>query len=276
MIVSSDWLFRRLGDPNIRIVDIRGRVEHTEPRYHSEPELYAKSHIPGSVFIDWTKDIVDLNDPVPVNIAPPEKFSELMAILGISNDTTVVAYDDHNRMFSGRLAWALRYYGNNKGLVLDGGFTGWVKEGKPIDSIFPKYEKKNFIAIPHPELKRNADEVQFRSSNTLLLDGRRPEVYAKGFIPGAINIPHTSLTDPETGKFLSKEELKVSFKNAGVDIDSLPEKIICYCNGGVSATVVVTALGILGIENIPVYDGSWNEWGKDEKRPKVQLPNFGS
>ncbi|PJZ79053.1 sulfurtransferase [Leptospira neocaledonica] len=271
MIVSSDWLFERLSDPNIRIVDIRGRVEHSEPRYHSEPELYLKSHIPGAVFIDWTKDIVDLNDSVPVNIAPPEKFSELMSTLGISNETVVVAYDDHNRMFSSRLAWALRYYGYNKGLILDGGFANWVKEGKPVDSNLPKYERKDFIAVPHPELKRNADQVQFRSSETLLLDGRRPEVYAKGFIPGAINIPHTSLTDPETGKFLSKEGLKNSFKKAGVDTDSLPKNIICYCNGGVSATVVVTALGILGIENIPVYDGSWNEWGKDEKRPKAQL-----
>ncbi|PKA15012.1 sulfurtransferase [Leptospira haakeii] len=271
MIVASDWLFEHLDNPNIRIVDIRGRVEHTEPRYHSEPELYAKSHIPGAVFIDWTKDIVDLEDTIPVNIASPEKFSELMSKLGISNDTIVVAYDDHNRMFSSRLAWALRYYGHTGGKILDGGFAGWVKEGKPIDSVIPEYQRKEFIAIPHPDLKRNADEVEFRSTDTLLLDGRRPEVYAKGFIPGAINVSHTSLTDPETGKFLSKEHLKESFKNAGVDIDSLPEKIICYCNGGVSATVVVTALGILGIENIPVYDGSWNEWGKDEKRPKSQL-----
>ncbi|TGM98563.1 rhodanese-like domain-containing protein [Leptospira dzoumogneensis] len=107
--------------------------------------------------------------------------------------------------------------------------------------------------------------------NYISLENFYEDLVAKGYIPCAINIPHTSLTDPKTGKFLSKEDLKLSFRNAGVDTDSLPEKIICYCNGGVSATVVVTALGILGIENIPVYDGSWNEWGKDENRPKSRL-----
>lgn len=268
MIVSSDWLFERLQDPNLRIVDIRGRVEATEPRYHAEPELYAEEHIPGAVFVDWTKDIVDLDDPVPVNIASPEKFSGLLEALGIGNNTIVVAYDDHNHMFAGRLIWALRYYGHENAKVLDGGFQNWKREGKPVDSVVPNWPKAKFIPSIHPERRVNADEVESRSTDTLLLDARRPEVFAKGHIPGAINLPHPTLTDPSTGKFLSIGSLKQSLRNAGIDPDRLPEKIISYCNGGASATVVLTALALLGREDIPLYDGSWNEWGKDPKRPK--------
>lgn len=268
MIVDSDWLLSHLDDPKVRIVDIRGRVEATEPRYHAEPELYALEHIPGAVFVDWTKDIVDLEDPVPVNIAGIRKFSDLMETLGIDNDTFVVAYDDHNTMFAGRLVWALRYYGHSKAAILDGGFQNWKREGKPVSSEIPRFAKTVFQAEPHPELKRSADDVQFRSTDTLLIDARRPEVFAKGHIPGAINLPHPTLTDSKTGKYLSLKELKESFRSAGLDPDRLPEKIISYCNGGASATVVLTALSLLGREDVPLYDGSWNEWGKDPKRPK--------
>ncbi|MGH7272624.1 MAG: rhodanese-like domain-containing protein, partial [Polyangiaceae bacterium] len=54
---------------------------------------------------------------------------------------------------------------------------------------------------------------------------------------------------------------------AGVDVASLPPKVITYCNGGISCTVVLNALRILGRDDVAVYDGSWNEWGNDPRRP---------
>ncbi|BDA78607.1 sulfurtransferase [Leptospira kobayashii] len=271
MIVSTDWLFSQLGNADVRIVDIRGRVETSEPRYHAEKDAYQKEHIPGAVFVDWTKDIVDLDDPVPVNIAPSKKFKSLMESLGIGENRLVVAYDDHNSMFAGRLAWALRYYGHENVKILDGGFRLWKLEGRPVNSEIPSYPKANFIPNIRTQLRLTADEVQFRSSDTLLIDARRPEVYANGFIPGAVNLPHPTLIDPETGKFHPVEQLKKAFADAGIDSEKLPQKIMLYCNGGASATVPLTALALLGRKDANLYDGSWNEWGKDPNRPKGKI-----
>jgi len=47
--------------------------------------------------------------------------------------------------------------------------------------------------------------------------------------------------------------------------ESTPE-VICYCNGGVSASYGLLALRVAGFNNGAVYDGSWKEWGNDESR----------
>ncbi|AOP33113.1 hypothetical protein A0128_04110 [Leptospira tipperaryensis] len=273
MIVTSSWLQDQFVNLNIRIVDVRGKVQDTQPRYVPLPEEYEAGHIPGAVFVDWTRDIVDLDDPVPVNVAGPEKFRTLMESLGIGDETFVVTYDDHNSMFAGRLAWALRYYGHDKVAVLDGGFKNWKLEGRMIETNVPAqtFPSAKFTPKIRKELRKTADEVQERSSDVLLIDGRKPEVYAKGFIPGAHNVPHPNLIDPVTGKFLPGEELKRAFQVAGIDVEHLPEKIIVYCNGGVSATVPLTALEILGKSDVSLYDGSWNEWGKDPLRAKKEI-----
>jgi len=93
-LVSTDWLESHLDDDDLRIVDMRGcvvtrplepGVEHAD--YRGAAEEYLAAHIPGAVYIDWTRDIVDLDDPVPAQVAPPERFAEAMAERGIGDRT---------------------------------------------------------------------------------------------------------------------------------------------------------------------------------------------
>ena len=42
----------------------------------------------------------------------------------------------------------------------------------------------------------------------------------------------------------------------------MSEKVVAYCNGGVTATAVLFALDRIGHQNTANYDGSWNEWGE--------------
>jgi thiosulfate/3-mercaptopyruvate sulfurtransferase len=43
--------------------------------------------------------------------------------------------------------------------------------------------------------------------------------------------------------------------------------VICYCGGGISATMDAFALTRLGHPSVAVYDGSMSEWSRDPSLP---------
>jgi thiosulfate/3-mercaptopyruvate sulfurtransferase len=279
VVVSTDWLATHLDDARVRVVDIRGEVRPpgSNPRYRPKREDYDAGHVPGAVFVDWTRDIVDPLDPVPAQIAQPGPFAAKMGELGVADDTVVVAYDDHDHMFAGRLSWALRYYGHDSVRILDGGWTRWVAEGRPTSRDVPAYPRATFTPRPRAALRKTAEDVarELGRPDVLLLDARpRPQYEGSataaaraGHIPGARNVPYASLVDQATGRFLEDDALERAFAEAGVDVGHLPPNIVVYCNGGVSCSVPLHALQMLGRSDVSVYDGSWNEWGNDDARP---------
>lgn len=279
ILVTTEWLSAHLHDPGVVVVDIRGKVlpPGSRPRYAPKRQDYDASHIPGAQFVDWTRDIVDPDDPVPVQLAQPGPFAAKMGELGIGDSTLVVAYDDYDHIFAGRLAWALRYYGHESVRILDGGFSRWVAEGRPTTPDIAARPAAMFTARARPELRRDAGQVAraLGRDDVLLIDARPPDQYAGtvtaaargGHIPGARNVPYAKLVDPQSGRFLPAAELARVFADAGIDVARLPEEVVVYCNGGVSCTVPQNALRLLGRDDVAVYDGSWNEWGNDEGRP---------
>ena len=48
-------------------------------------------------------------------------------------------------------------------------------------------------------------------------------------------------------------------------------RVICYCGGGISATMDALALTRLGHPAISVYDGSMTEWSRDPAMPSMIL-----
>jgi thiosulfate/3-mercaptopyruvate sulfurtransferase len=278
-LVSTAWLESNLRAPTLRIIDVRGEVlpPGNVPRYRAKAGDYAASHIPGARFLDWTRDIVDAEDRVPMQLASEKVFSEAMARVGVGDESVVVAYDDYNHIFAGRLAWALRYYGHEAAFVLDGGWSRWKAEGRPVSSEAPTSTSATFTARARPHFRRTAEEVSqaLGRPDVLMVDARAPDQYVgrssvarrSGHIPGARNVHYTKLIDASTGQFLHEAGLARAFAGAGVDVSHLPAEIIVYCNSGVSCTAVLNAFRLLGRDDVSVYDGSWNEWGNDEARP---------
>jgi thiosulfate/3-mercaptopyruvate sulfurtransferase len=43
--------------------------------------------------------------------------------------------------------------------------------------------------------------------------------------------------------------------------------VVASCGSGITASVVALALAEIGHRRAAVYDGSWSEWGADEKLP---------
>jgi thiosulfate/3-mercaptopyruvate sulfurtransferase len=275
LLVTTDWLFEHMNDPGVRIVDMRGSVATSQiapgveqADYRGARAEYLAAHIPGAVYIDWTADIIDPADPVPVQIAPPDLFAEAMAVRGIGDETRVIAVDHTGGQFATRLWWALSYFGHDNVRVLDGGWNRWVKEGRPVEAGEVNVERASFTPRARPGLRATAAQLAERlgrpSGDWTLVDARDAGQYTAarrrgprgGHIPGAINVPREVFIAPEGG-FLPLDEVR---RRAGEHGLSAERPIVAYCNGGVAATVVLFNLARLGFTDLANYDGSWNEW----------------
>jgi thiosulfate/3-mercaptopyruvate sulfurtransferase len=281
-LVETSWLAVHLHEQHLRVVDMRGYVRTVESdgvqeaAYVGAREEYEKAHIPGAVYIDWTSDIVDPEDPIEAQVAPAERFAEVMGRLGIGDQQLVVAYDAHPAsQFATRLWWALKYYGHEQVVVLNGGFPKWQRENLPLTDAIPVYPPATFTPVVRPELRATAEDVLalLGQQDVALVDARDKGQYTgaivrrpgrPGHIPGALNIPREELIDAATGTFRGNEELAQVFSAAHV---SPQQHVVAYCNGGVAATTVLFSLAMLGYPSLTNYDGSWNEWGKRQDLP---------
>src|SRR5438309_3788267 len=224
-LVETSWLAEHLNDPHIRIVDMRGYVRTVERngvqnvQYVGARDEYEQGHIPGAIYLDLSSDIVDLGDAVKAQVAPAERFAEVIGSLGIGDQHLVVAYDAHpSAQFATRLWWALNYYGHDQVVVLNGGFNKWQHEQLPLETTIPTYPPAIFTAVTQPQLRATANDVlsSLGQQGIVLIDARDRGQYTgklvrrhgrPGHIPGALNITREEVIDPATGTFRSNAEL---------------------------------------------------------------------
>src|SRR5205085_2872781 len=81
-----------------------------------------------------------------------------------------------------------------------------------------------------------------------------------GHIPGAKNVPWAKAVNPETGEFLSADQLRDLYEEkSGL---ARNDDVIVYCRIGERSSHTWFVLQyLLGYPNVRNYDGSWTEWG---------------
>lgn len=262
-IVSTEWIAENLENEDIRIVEVS-----------VEPGKFERGHVPGAVNLRWHTDLVD---PVKRDIISKENFEEMMSGLGIDNNTTVVLYGDNNNWFAAWGAWVFSMYGHEDVKIMDGGREKWEAENRPTTSRASSYSASNYqVANTQDDLRISISEVlDIAEGNAegVLVDIRSPQEYAgeviapegvqelairAGHIPGAVNIPWSTVVNPEDGTFRSAEELKEIYAEKGIDGT---KPVVTYCRIGERSSHSWFVLSrILGYDT-KNYDGSWTEYG---------------
>ena len=264
-LVGTEWLGGHLGEDGVKVVDASWYLptENRDPRAE-----YADGHPPGAVYFDIDA-ISDTTSPLPHMFPDAATFSAAVGELGIANGDHVICYDGGSMSAAGR-AWCMfRAFGHAKVQVLDGGAGKWRAEGRPWngDVIAPIHT--DYVARGSARGIRDMTDVLgvIERGGEQILDARAagrfagtvPEPRAgmrSGHMPGAFNLPYTDLLAAD-GTLLPAGELGEKFRACGID---LSRPIITSCGSGVSATVLLLGLEVLGRAGT-LYDGSWSEWG---------------
>jgi thiosulfate/3-mercaptopyruvate sulfurtransferase len=275
-LVDAAWLHAHLDDPNVRILEstVHLRREGDRMVRVSGRAEFDEGHIPSAQFADLIEALSDTTSPLAFTMPPADQFAREIGRLGVGDGHRVICYDRAQGMWATRLWWMFRAFGYDNVAVLNGGYRAWLAAGYPVETISRTPTPAVFTPRPRPELIASKQEVlaAIDDGAVCTINALAPEVHRgeagtyprRGRIPNSVNVPATSLFDPETGLIRPPAELKAAFDAIGA---MSRERVITYCGGGIAATLDAFALTLLGHPNVAVYDGSLTEWMADESLP---------
>ena len=169
----------------------------------------------------------------------------------------------------------LRAIGFDNAAILDGGFKNWQQQGHAISDAPCTYpETSPPLVNAGPQLLVDQDAVlsALDAPETSVVHALTIEQFSgegvhygrPGRITGSVCAPARSMTDPDTGLLMSSDEIRKIFSDADIAID---QPILCYCGGGIAATLDAFLLTLMGAEDVTVYDASLSEWSQDANLP---------
>lgn len=215
LLWSAEQLYRRLGDPNLVIIDVRPSA------------AYAQGWIPGAVHFDLFG--LSLNDTSPKPLAAfMWMIQHLFEQRGVSLDKTVVFYEDIAAVRAARGFWFLEYFGHTDVHVLDGGLKAWRAAGYPVTTEAPRVREAHFEPRVQAPLHISADDLHalLGSSDLALLDTRTDDEYLGksvraargGTIPGSVHLEWVNNLNAD-GTFKSAAALRAMYAAAGITTD---------------------------------------------------------
>jgi thiosulfate/3-mercaptopyruvate sulfurtransferase len=263
-LVEPEWVAAHVFDNNLRIVDMR-------------QSGYAEGHVASAVYVAPTA-IRDAKNP-PTFLPTPEAFAEMMLKLGIYDTTRVVVYDERGGIYAARLWWILNYFGHTNAALMNGGWTKWMAEKRPVTtevrSFYDIPAPGTFTPRPQPQWIATASDVvaSIEKPGVKIVDARTAaEIEGKdlrnikrgGFVPSSIPVYWEDLLEPQTRMFKSADDLKKIYADRGI----LPShEVIAYCQVGMRASVDLFALHLIGYDRLRNYYGAWEEWGNRDDLP---------
>ncbi len=276
-LITPDELAAIAGEADVRILDVTYFLDDADGA--TARRGYEEGHIPGARFVALG-GLADPESDLPMTLPPAEHFAHAMSAAGIGHADRIVLYDRSPLHSSARVWWLLTLFGAKSVSLLDGGLEAWRAAGQPVlvgpaDAIDAP---GLFVAQPDLSRVRSLREVRahVEAGDAQLVDARSPGRFAgaepeprpgvePGHIPGSRNLPYAKLFEPD-GRWKSPDAIAAAFAAAGVD-PTVP--MVGTCGSGITASVLAFGAERIGAM-MPVYDGSWTEWGSDPSTPKAK------
>jgi thiosulfate/3-mercaptopyruvate sulfurtransferase len=281
-LINTGELAALLGQPDLRVYDCTTYLDPA-PAGSDDPYIavpgrrtFEEAHIPGADFLDLQGEFSDQATRLRFMLAPQAQLEAAFGRHGLGGSARAVLYSIGSMMWATRFWWMLRALGFDGARVLDGGFDKWRAEGRPTESGPARgYPPATFTAAPRPGLFVDAQAVLAASGrpDTAIVNalgpqfhkGREPSRYGRpGRVPGSVNVPAATLVNAQAKDFTTLADAEAKFAAQGITRD---KRVICYCGGGISATIDLFLLQALGYPNLALYDGSMGEWAKNPALP---------
>ena len=267
-IVSVDWLFSNIDNPNLILFD--GTIQKVTDK---DSASKTTSYIKNAQFFDIKKEFSLVEAPFPNTMISAEEFQYKVRKLGVTNTSCIVVYDRYGYYSCARVWGMFRAMGFENIAVLDGGLPAWNDAGFPTQntekvpdsfgdftSNFNSSMIHNHVPVLEAIDKPNITIVDARGANRFYARVEEPRPGLRsGHIPNAKNIPYTSLLNGV--KMKSKSELQEIFSKVE------NEHLIFSCGSGITACVLALGADLAGVKRTSVYDGSWTEWGSLPELP---------
>ncbi|MBW8639985.1 sulfurtransferase [Hoeflea sp. WL0058] len=233
-------------------------------------EAFAEGHIAGAQSMPFTA-LSDPEGPVEGMLRSEAELTGMFAAAGLDTSSQIVLYDDRGGFRAARLFWLLELYGYRNVSILDGGIGAWTAADLPLSvgAGSTPAGRPRFPVAYTPRRYASAEWILERrdDAETVVVDVRPTDLFTKGHIPWARNIPWAANLDAD-GTMLDPQALAVHFLEAGVHPE---DNVVVHCQNGSAAAHSYFALRLLGYPRVRVYDRSWSEWGADPTLPHAAM-----